>query len=69
MSGKDRAVPAPSLFCPHCGYAPLLIRGGPLTPENLDRISVVCPGCAWPFGREEIAGMVERRSRGGRWEE
>lgn len=53
----------PALFCPHCGYAPLLIGPGPLTPENADRIKISCPGCAWPFEREEIARIVARHGK------
>lgn len=60
-SGEDEPVTV--LFCPHCGYAPLIVSGGPLTQANLDRIRIHCPGCAWPFDREEIARIVERQRR------
>lgn len=53
----------PDLFCPHCGYAPLIILGGPLEPGNLERIRIECPDCAWPFDREEIERIVQRYGR------
>lgn len=45
--------------CPRCGYAPLIIRGGPLTHENIDRIKIFCPDCAWQFDRSDVARIVK----------
>ncbi|MEI2702189.1 MAG: hypothetical protein V9E83_07290 [Baekduia sp.] len=49
-----------SLICPYCGYAPLIVRGGPLTLENVDRIRIFCPDCAWPFGRDDVERLLKR---------
>ena len=47
------------VICPKCGYAPLIIRGGPLTRSNLDRIRIFCPDCAWPFDRADVEHLLE----------
>jgi len=52
------------VVCPHCGYAPLIIRGGQLTQENLDRIKIFCPDCAWPFARRDVEQIL--KTYGGR---
>ena len=44
--------------CPRCGHAPLIVRGGPLTQENIDRIRVFCRDCAWPFDRQDVERIV-----------
>lgn len=51
------------VICPHCGYAPLIIRGGPLTTENINRIRIFCPDCAWPFDRSDIERLVEMHGK------
>lgn len=49
----------PDVICPHCGYAPLIVRGGPLTRENLDRVRIFCPDCAWPFDRDDVERLLK----------
>ena len=51
------------VICPRCGYAPLIIRGGPLTQENIERIKVFCPDCAWPFDRQDIERIVKTHGK------
>ena len=48
----------PDVICPYCGYAPLIIRRGPLKPENIDRIRIFCPDCAWPVDRSDVERIV-----------
>jgi hypothetical protein len=51
------------VICPRCGYAPLIIRGGPLTQENIDRIRVFCFDCAWPFDRQDIERILKTHGK------
>ena len=51
------------VICPRCGYAPLIIRGGPLTQENIERIKVFCPDCSWPFDRQDIERIVKTHGK------
>lgn len=51
------------VICPHCGYVPLIIRGGPLIQENIERIRIFCPDCAWPFGRRDVERIVTAHER------
>jgi len=47
------------VICPRCGYARLIVRGGPLTRENLDRIRLFCPDCVWPFDRRDVERILK----------
>lgn len=51
------------VICPRCGYVPLIVRGGPLKEENINRIKIFCPNCAWPFAHRDIEQIIKMYGR------
>jgi rubredoxin len=49
----------PAMFCPNCGYVPLIVRGD-FRPGNAAGVQVTCPDCAWPFSVKDIERLIER---------